>query len=58
MAVSVLVRLTVYAVGREAGRDQREETYRSGLLKESMTAAMGIPKLETGPQKSAVGQHA
>ena len=29
-----------------------KQTYRSGLFWVSMTAAMGMPKLETGPQKS------
>ncbi len=29
-----------------------KQTYRSGLFWVSMTAATGMPKLETGPQKS------
>lgn len=32
------------------------EAYISGSFCVSMTAAMGIPKLETGPQKSADGE--
>lgn len=33
----------------------REDRYISGSFCVSMTAAMGMPKLETGPQKSGEG---
>ncbi len=38
-----------------AGRREGEETYISGSFCVSMTAAIGMPKLETGPQKSVSG---
>lgn len=40
--------------GAETGeRDDGHGTYSSGLFCVSITAATGIPKLETGPQKSS-----
>ncbi len=42
----------------EAGKGERErerETHMSGSFCVSMTAAIGMPKFETGPQKSACG---
>ncbi len=37
---------------RLAAREEREETDMLASLRVSITAAMGIPKLEAGPQKS------
>ncbi len=41
-------------VGAGVAREGSEATYRSGLFCVSITAAIGMPKLETGPQKSRV----
>ncbi len=38
---------------RAMGRSIQGEAYISGSFCVSMTAAIGMPKLETGPQKSA-----
>ncbi len=38
-----------------AGRREGEQAYISGSFCVSMTAAIGMPKLETGPQKSVRG---
>lgn len=40
------------AAGKSLERLGREEVYISGSFCVSITAAMGMPKLETGPQKS------
>lgn len=37
----------------QAGQETRLDTHKSGLFCVSMTAAMGIPKFDAGPQKSA-----
>ena len=41
---------------RSRRREGKEETHMSGSFCVSMTAAIGMPKFETGPQKSAVGK--
>ena len=38
--------------GEDSRRRTRTRTHNSGLFCVSITAAIGIPKFETGPQKS------
>ena len=39
-------------MGQEGGKGRKGEVYISGSFRVSNTAATGIPKFDTGPQKS------
>lgn len=53
--VAVIAKRKTCALARECGQLERWEEYISGSFCVSITAAMGMPKLETGPQKSVEG---